>query len=128
MPGMDLPRGAAEVLLLHNPRCSKSRAARQLLEERGIAFRERLYLDQPLTLEELRELRRRLDQPVREWLRSGEAAFREAGLDASSSESELLAALVARPVLLERPIVVRGGRALVGRPPERVLALFDEER
>lgn len=116
-PADDLP------VLLHNPRCSKSRAARALLEEHGVAFRERRYLEEPLSRAELETLRRRLGRPVIEWVRRGEAAWAEAGLDEHASEPELLAAIAAAPILLERPIFVRGEHAVVGRPPERVLEL-----
>ncbi len=118
---MTLPDDPDQLLLLHNPRCSKSRAARALLEERGVAFEERRYLEEPLSGDELAELGRRLDRPVAEWIRSGEAAFREAGLAADSDETVLLDAIATHPILLERPILVRGARARVGRPPERVL-------
>jgi arsenate reductase len=111
------------LLLLHNPRCSKSRTARALLEERGVAFRERRYLEQPLDREELDELRRRLGRPAREWIRSGESAYREAGLETEATEAALLDAMSAHPILMQRPIAVRGGRAVVGRPPENVLEL-----
>ena len=113
-------------LLLHNPRCSKSRAAKALLEERGVAFELRLYLESPLSRLELAELRRRLDRPVREWIRRGEPAFAAAGLDAADDEARLLDALARHPTLLERPILVRGERAVVARPPERVLELVEE--
>lgn len=112
------------LVLLHNPRCSKSRAARALLEERGVAFEERRYLDDPLSREELAELCQRLDRPAREWLRRGEDAYREAGLDADASDAAVLAAMAAHPILIERPIAVRGRRAVVGRPPENVLELL----
>ena len=125
---MRFPTSDDEVLLLHNPRCSKSRATAALLEERGIAFVERRYLDQPLSAAELAELARRLERPVREWIRRGEHAFRAAGLDLGADEGVLLAAIAGEPVLMERPIVVRGDRARVGRPPTEVLALFDDER
>jgi arsenate reductase len=121
---MSLPDSEEELLLLHNPRCSKSRAARTLLEERGASFRERRYLDEPLDRDELAELRRRLGRPVREWTRTGEAAWKEAGLGPDADEGALLDALAARPVLMERPILVRGRRAVVGRPPEQVLDLL----
>jgi arsenate reductase len=111
------------VLLLHNPRCSKSRAAKALLEERGTAFTLRLYLDEPLSRAELEELARRLGRPAREWVRRGEAAFREAGL-ADADDAKLLEAIAAHPILLERPILVRGERAVVGRPPEDILQLL----
>jgi arsenate reductase len=119
-----LPSTEAEALLLHNPRCSKSRAARALLEERGVDFRERRYLDEPLTLAELRELAARLATSPHQWARSGEAAWTDAGLSAASGDDAVLRAIAAHPILLERPIFVRGRRAVVGRPPERVLELL----
>src|SRR5262245_45371859 len=115
---------ASGLVLLHNPRCSKSRAAKGLLEERGIAFSVRLYLEAPLSRAELGELRRRLARPAREWVRAGESAFAAAGLDASSGDEALLDAIAAHPILLERPILVRGERAVVGRPAENLLALL----
>jgi arsenate reductase len=111
-------------VLLHNPRCSKSRAARDLLEARGVRFVERRYLDDPLGLEELRVLARRLGRPVREWTRRGEAAWTEAGLADDADDEALLRAIAAHPVLLERPILVRGDSARVGRPAERVLEIL----
>jgi len=123
---MPLPRSDAEVLVLHNPRCSKSRAALVLLDQNGIAHRERRYLDQPLSRAELGDLTKRLGRSPHEWVRKGERAFREAGLDASSSDAELLDAMARHPILVERPIVVRGKRAIVGRPPEAVLELFED--
>lgn len=118
---MALPSGEDEIVLLHNPRCSKSRAARMLLEERGIAFVERRYLDHPLSPAELRELASRLGLPPRDWARRGESAWT---LGDAASDDDILAAMAAQPVLIERPILVRGGRAVVGRPPERVLELL----
>lgn len=113
-----------EPILLHNPRCSKSRAARALLEERGVAFRERRYLEDPLSRAELEALRRRLGRPVAEWIRRGEPAYGEAGLDDTSSEAELLDAIAAAPILLERPILIRGDRAILARPPTLLLDLI----
>jgi arsenate reductase len=112
------------ITLLHNPRCSKSRAARALLEERGVAFEERRYLELPLTRGELVELRRKLGRPAREWARGGEAAWAEAGLDGSSSDDAILDAMARHPILLERPILVCGERAAVGRPLEALAALL----
>ncbi len=123
---MPLPRSGDELLLLHNPRCSKSRAARALLEERGVRFAERRYLEEPLSRAELVELRARLGRPVSQWTRQNEDAYREAGLGPGTSEDALLDALAAHPVLLERPILVRGRRAALGRPPERLLELLGE--
>jgi len=120
---MALP-GDGSLLLLHNPRCSKSRAARALLEERGAACAIRLYLEEPLSRAELEELQRRLARPVREWVREREPAFAAAGLSGASGDAALLDAIAAHPELLERPILVRGARAVLGRPPERVLELL----
>ena len=121
---MSLPDAPNACVLIHDPRCSKSRAARVLLAERGVDVQERRYLDEPLGRAELQDLRRRLGHPPAEWIRSGEPAYREAGLSAASSESELLDAMARHPILIERPILVRGSRAVVGRPPERVLELL----
>jgi arsenate reductase len=110
-------------MLLHNPRCSKSRAARALLEERGVAFAERRYLEEPLSRAELGELRKKLGRPAREWARTGEAAWSEAGLGPASNDDAILDAMARHPILVERPILVGAERAVVGRPPEAVLAL-----
>lgn len=114
---------STELVLLHNPRCSKSRAAKALLEERGAKFRLRLYLEEPLSRTELEELARRLGRPAREWVRRGEPAFAAAELGRSDDEA-VLDAIAKHPELLERPILVRGDRAVVGRPPEKVLELL----
>jgi arsenate reductase len=110
-------------VLIHNPRCSKSRAAKALLEERGAKFELRLYLEDPLTRAELDELRVQLGRPAAEWVRRGEPAFGASGLGPDSSDAALLDTVAKHPELLERPILVRGDRAVVGRPPEKVLEL-----
>ncbi len=120
---MGLPDDDA-LVLLHHPRCSKSRAAHALLSERGVAFTERRYLEEPLSRTELASLRERLGRPAAEWVRKGEAAFAESGLGASSSDAAILDAMAKHPILIERPILVRGARAVVGRPPERLLELL----
>ena len=114
----------ASPTLLHNPQCSKSRAAKALLDERKVAYVERRYLDEPLSLAEQRELRRRLDRPAREWVRAGEDAYREAGLGAAATDDALLAAMASHPVLIERPILILDRRAAVGRPLENIEALL----
>ena len=111
--------------LYHNPRCSKSRGALELLQERGIEPRVIAYLDMPPTADELRELLRLLALPARALLRTGEEEYTALGLaDASLTDDALIAAMVAHPRLIERPIFVHGGRAVIGRPPEQVLALL----
>lgn len=113
------------IRILHNPRCSKSRATLALLEERGIEPEVVLYLETPPDREELRSIRDRLGIGARQLLRKGEAEYRERGLaDASLSEDELIDAMVAAPRLIERPIVLANGRAAIGRPPEAVLDIL----
>jgi arsenate reductase len=121
---MPLPKGDKNLVLLHNPRCSKSRAAKELLEARGVAFETRLYLEDPLSRAELAELRKRLERPCREWVRRGEDEFKAAKLSADSDDKTLLDAIAKYPVLLERPILVSGSRAAVGMPTENLLALL----
>ena len=113
------------ITIYHNPRCGKSRAALALLQERNVSLQIIEYLKTPPTREELATLRRKLGRHASEWVRKGESEFREAGLDANSSEEKLLDAMAKHPILIERPIVVRGRRAVVGRPPERVLELLE---
>ena len=115
----------SELVLYHNPRCSKSRAALALLEERRVAFELVEYLETPLRRKDLESLQRKLGMPPSQWVRSKEEAFREAGLSEQSTEAEILDAIAARPILLERPILVRGERAAIGRPTERLLELLD---
>lgn len=106
-------------LLLHNPRCSKSRAAVALLEDRGVAFQVRKYLDEPLSLDELRILRKRIGRPPAEWLRWGQDEAK--GLDRDAPEMELLQAMATHPVLIERPILIKDDDAVVGRPGPEAL-------
>ena len=121
---MALPTDDDTILILHNARCSKSRAVLAILEERGVPFEPRHYLEDPLTREELEDLARRLDRPVGEWTRKGEDVFAAAGIADATDEGAWFDAIAANPILLERPIVVRGSRAIVGRPPTEILALL----
>jgi len=125
-PAHPLPRTDGELLLLHNPRCSKSRAAVALLEERGVPFSVRRYLEEPLSREELDDLRRRLERPAGQWARVREASAREAGLDAGAADDAWLELMAREPAVMERPILVRGRRAVVGRPTEALLELLGE--
>ncbi|WP_292254019.1 arsenate reductase (glutaredoxin) [Marinospirillum sp.] len=111
--------------LYHNPRCSKSRQALQLLQEQGIEPQLRKYLDEPLNLDELKQLLSQLDMTPRQLMRTGEEIYRE--LDLANTElddAQLLDALLQHPRLIERPILSNGKQALVGRPPEQVLQLL----
>ncbi|MDT8320064.1 MAG: arsenate reductase (glutaredoxin) [Xanthomonadales bacterium] len=111
--------------ILHNPRCSKSRATLALLEERGLKPTVRLYLVAPPDRDELRSILDKLGIPARQLIRKGEPEYREQALnDESLSEENLIDAMVANPRLIERPIVLANGRAAIGRPPEAVLEIL----
>lgn len=114
-----------DVRILHNPRCSKSRATLELLQQRGIEPDITLYLESPPSERELDRILRLLGREPRELMRKGEAEYREQGLDEESlSREELIAAMVASPRLIERPIVLANGKAALGRPPESVLDIL----
>lgn len=111
--------------LWHNPRCSKSRAALALLQERGIEPIVRAYLDNPPSPAELHTLLGQLGLPPRQLLRGSEDIYSELGLDESSvDDAAIIAAMSTHPSLIERPILVVGDHAVIGRPPERVLELL----
>ena len=113
--------------LFHNPRCSKSREALRLLEEAGHEPEVVRYLDTPPSREELVRLLEKLGLAPAELLRRGEKIFRELGLGGSEvTDDDRLRAMVEHPILIERPIAIVGDRAVVGRPPERVLELAGE--
>ena len=111
--------------IYHNPRCSKSRNTLALLQEKGIEPEVVLYLDTAPDADEIRGLLARLGIDAGQLVRRGEDAYKECGLSADSSEEELIAAMASHPKLIERPIVVHGKRAVLGRPPENVLELID---
>ena len=111
--------------IYHNPRCSKSRATLALLEERGIDVSVIEYLKEPPDEIELRQILDLLGIPARDLLRKGEDAYKQNNLkDESLSDEQLIAAMHKFPKLIERPIVVKGDRAVLGRPPENVLDLI----
>ena len=114
------------VVLYHNPRCGKSRAALALLRERGVEPEIVEYLKTPLSADALRDLLGVLGVGARTLLRTGEAPYRELGLaDPARTEEALIAAMAAHPILMQRPVARRGARAVLGRPPERVAGLLD---
>lgn len=113
------------VTIYHNPRCSKSRQTLALLQERGIAPTVIDYLRTPPTAAELAGLLDKLGIGARDLIRNKEPEYRAAGLDDPAlDDSALVAAMAATPKLIERPIVVAGDRAALGRPPEAVLAIL----
>jgi arsenate reductase len=107
-------------LFLHNPRCSKSRAALALVREVGVELPVREYLRDPLSVDELRRIVQLLGVRPIDIVRRGEPQFKSLVLGDATPDDEVLRAMAEHPILIERPIVVRGGRAVVGRPPERV--------
>lgn len=113
-----------DVTLYHNPRCSKSREALALLETRGANIHQVRYLDSPLTAAEITHLIDQLGVPAHDLLRTNEPEYKAAGLSPTSSKAVILVALVQYPKLLQRPIAVVGNRAVIGRPPEKVLDLL----
>ncbi|GAA3579567.1 arsenate reductase (glutaredoxin) [Gibbsiella greigii] len=114
------------VTIYHNPRCSKSRETLGLLEQRGIAPHVVRYLDTPPSVAELKTLLQALGiHSARELMRKKEEEYKTLGLaDESLSEAQLLQAMVENPKLIERPIVVKGNQARIGRPPEQVLEIL----
>ncbi len=114
-----------DLTLYHNPSCSKSRGALEILEARGLSPKIVRYLDTPPSAAELQALLVKLGLPARQLLRTGEEAYKSLNLaDASLSDAQLIAAMVAQPKLIERPILIAGERAIIGRPPERILELL----
>ena len=111
--------------IYHNPRCSKSRATLDLLNARGFAPRVVAYLETPPSTSEIESLLRMLAIEPRELMRTDEDEYKELGLaDPKRTRKELVAAIAAHPRLLQRPIVVLGSKAAIGRPPEAVLAIL----
>ncbi|WP_339414333.1 arsenate reductase (glutaredoxin) [Pseudomonas sp. EA_35y_Pfl2_R5] len=111
--------------LYHNPRCSKSRSALQLLEDRGLSPTIVRYLETPLNAEQLQELLDRLGIPARQLLRTGEDEYKSLGLnDPQLTNAQLIDAMVGQPKLIERPILVVGDKAVIGRPPENILEIL----
>ncbi|RRV19927.1 arsenate reductase (glutaredoxin) [Stutzerimonas nitrititolerans] len=114
-----------ELTLYHNPRCSKSRSALELLEGRGLTPTIIRYLETPPTAAELQDVLNKLGIAPRQLLRTGEDEYKQLNLaDPDLSDEQLIEAMVAHPRLIERPILVAGDRATVGRPPEKVLEIL----
>jgi|TARA_B100001105_G_scaffold142899_1_gene114548 arsenate reductase len=114
-----------KVTILHNPRCSKSRNSLALLKEQGIEPDVRLYLENPPTEDELTSILEMLAISAKDLLRRGEPEYKELGLgNQNLSEQQLIQLMIKHPKLIERPIVIAGGKAVIGRPPEQVLNLL----
>ncbi len=115
----------ADFTIYHNPRCSKSRHTLELLLENNISPEIILYLDQTPSSNELISLLDKLGISARDLMRSSEDAYKALGLaNTDLSDDQLIDAMISEPKLIQRPIVVAGNRAVIGRPPENVLDLL----
>ncbi len=113
------------VTIYHNPRCSKSRQTLALLEERGLAPTVVEYLKTPPTTDELKAILKKLGLKPQDIVRKCEACYKDIGLKARTvSDDELVTLMAENPILIERPIVVAGNKAAIGRPPQSVLAIL----
>lgn len=110
--------------IYHNPRCRKSRETLALIEEKNINPEIILYLDEVLTEKELKGLLKKLNIPAEKLVRKGEPIFKEKFKGKELSEDKWIKAMVKYPKLIERPIVVKGKKAILGRPPENVNELL----
>ncbi|KRP71012.1 arsenate reductase (glutaredoxin) [Pseudomonas paralactis] len=114
-----------DLTLYHNPRCSKSRGALELLEARGLTPTVVRYLETPLDAAQIKALLKKLGISARQLLRTGEDEYKALNLaDAGFSEAQLIAAIAEHPKLMERPILATADKAIIGRPPENVLEIL----
>lgn len=115
-----------DVVIWHNPRCSKSRETLKLLQENGVAPRIVEYLKETPKASEIKDVLSRLEMAPRDLMRKKEAPYKELGLaDETMSDAALIEAMHAHPILIERPVVLKGAAARLGRPPETVLELLE---
>ena len=113
------------ITIWHNPRCSKSRQTLALLEEKGINPNVVLYLESPPTKAEIDEVLKLLGVEPRDFMRKGEEAYSAKNLgDLGLDRDQLIAAMAKDPILIERPVVIKGKKAAIGRPPESVLEIL----
>ena len=114
-----------KVQILHNPRCSKSRATLQILGDNGFDPEVILYQETPPDSEQLKSILKMLNMRPRDLIRKGQSEYKELGLNNEQlSDEELIAAMIKTPILIERPIVLANGKAKSGRPPESVLEIL----
>ena len=114
------------VIVWHNPRCSKSRNTVALLEEKGIEMTVVKYLETPPNKEEISNILKMLNMSARELMRTKEDIYKTLNLQEESSEEKLIEAMVNHPKLIERPIVIKDGKAAIGRPIEKIVALLNQ--
>ncbi len=113
------------ITIYHNPRCSKSRQTLALIEEKGLEANIVTYLESPPSTQELSAILKKLGCSPRQVIRKGEDAYKSLNLaNPDLSDADLIQAMVNNPILIERPIVVNGNKAALGRPPEQVLDIL----
>lgn len=112
------------ITILHNPKCSKSREGIKILDESGAEYEIINYIDTPLSSEEIKEVLSKLNISARELMRTKEDIYRELNLKDIDDENALIIAMAENPKLIERPIVIKGDRAVIGRPSENILKLI----
>ncbi len=113
------------IKIYHNPRCSKSRATMELLEQRDVNVKVIRYLETPPSAEELELLLSKLGMEPRDLMRKGEKPYRDLNLEEDTkTRADLIEAMVKHPILIERPIVVNHEKVALGRPPENVLGIL----
>lgn len=115
-----------EIVIWHNPRCSKSRQTLELLQENGHEPTVVEYLKTPPRLEEITSVIEMLEISARELMRTGETIYKENNLSAETEDTKLVAAMHDNPILIERPVVLANGKAAIGRPPESVLEILEK--
>jgi arsenate reductase len=115
----------SEITIWHNPRCGKSRQGLALLEEHGADADIVKYLDTPPSADEIKALLKKLGISARELMRTKEAIYKELGLKDVDDEERLIEAMAEHPKLIERPVVIKGNKAVIGRPPEKVMDLLN---
>ena len=115
----------SNVIIYHNSRCSKSRKTFEILQENKIDFDEVRYLETPPSVQELQSILSKLNYTPRQLLRTGQQEYKDQNLaDNALSDEKIIQAMVDFPILIERPIVINGDKAVIGRPPENVLAII----
>ena len=116
-----------DIIIYHNPRCSKSKATLELITSMGIIPIVKLYLDEPISFDELSNVLDKLNISPRELLRKTESLYKKHNLDNNIlDDSEIITFMIENPILIERPIVIRNKRAIIGRPPENVLKIINK--
>ena len=116
----------SNVKIYHNPRCSKSRNAMELLKEQGVEAEVVKYLETPPSKDEIVEILKMLGISARELMRTKEDIYKDLGLKDVSDEDALIDAMVANPKLIERPVVIKDGKAAIGRPIENIILLLEQ--